>query len=131
MIELIPNKQLKFTIPLKPVSKKNNIQIRLNKKTGHHYPAPSVAYQQYEKDCLYFMPLPHEITEPVNVRAIFYMPTHGIVDLVNLEEALLDVLVKYRVLKDDNSRIVASMDGSRVAYDKDKPRTEVIIEYVG
>ena len=48
-------------------------------------------------------------------------------DLVNLEEALCDLLVAYGVIEDDNCRIVASMDGSRVSYDKDNPRTEVEI----
>lgn len=131
MKELKPNARLEFTIRLKPVTKKNSHQMRINHKTGHYYPAPSKTYQQYEKDALIFMPLPYRIDVPVNVRGIFYMPTHGIVDLVNLEEALLDVLVKYNVLKDDNCRIVVSMDGSRVDYDKENPRTEVIIEYVG
>lgn len=131
MMELKPGKKVEFTIKLRPVTKKNSNTMRLNHKTGHYYPAPSKAYQQYEKDALYFMPLPYRIEEPVNVRATFYMPTHGIVDLVNLEEALLDVLVKYHVIKDDNSRIVVSMDGSRVSYDKLNPRTEVEIQYVG
>ena len=48
----------------------------------------------------------------------------------NLEEALLDVLVRYCVIDDDNAEIVAAMDGSRVLYDKANPRTEVIIEYL-
>lgn len=76
--------------------------------------------------------MPHEktIREPVNVRALFYMPTKRRVDLVNLEEALLDVLVHYGIIDDDNSTIVAGMDGSRVLYDKENPRTEVIIEFL-
>lgn len=74
-----------------------------------------------------FMPRVSTIDRTVNVKATFYMPTHRIVDLVNLQEALLDVLVKHRVLDDDNSRIVVSMDGSRVEYDKENPRTEVEI----
>jgi hypothetical protein len=40
------------------------------------------------------------------------------------------VLVKYGAIIDDNSLIVASMDGSRVYYDKDNPRTEIYIERV-
>lgn len=63
----------------------------------------------------------------VNIKAVFYMPTRRRVDLVNLQEALLDVLVKYRVIEDDNSKIVYSMNGSYVDYDKENPRTEVEI----
>lgn len=61
---------------------------------------------------------------------MFYMPTRRIVDLTNLEEAIDDILVKYGVLKDDNSRILVSHDGSRVLYDKNNPRTEVTIRFL-
>lgn len=66
----------------------------------------------------------------MNVKAHFFMRTQARVDLVNLQEALLDVLVAYEIIQDDNSRVVASMDGSRVFYDKECPRTEVWIETV-
>jgi len=49
------------------------------------------------------------------------------VDLTNLHEALHDILVKCEVLEDDNCKIIAATDGSRVMYDKDNPRTEVVI----
>lgn len=58
------------------------------------------------------------------------MPTRRRVDLVNLQEALCDILVKYGVLKDDNRNIVATMDGSMVLYDKENPRTEVEIKKI-
>lgn len=68
------------------------------------------------------------IAEPVNVQMVFYMPTKRKCDLVNLQEACLDILVKARILEDDNSNIVASMDGSGVEYDKENPRTEIVIQ---
>ena len=77
------------------------------------------------------MPKIEMINEPINVKAVFYMPTRRRVDLVNLQEALLDVLVHYRVIDDDNCSIVATMDGSCVKYDKNRPRTEVTIERIG
>jgi Holliday junction resolvase RusA-like endonuclease len=58
------------------------------------------------------------------------MPSKRRVDLANLTEALQDVLVKANVLEDDNSEIVVSTDGSRVKYDKARPRTEIIITRV-
>ena len=61
---------------------------------------------------------------------MFYMPTKRRVDLTNLLEAIDDVLGKYGVLKDDNSEIITSHDGSRVLYDKDNPRTEVVIKFL-
>ena len=88
---------------------------------------PSPQYRQYERDARWFIPRIETIENPVNIKAVFYMPTRRRVDLVNLQEALLDVLVKYEVIADDNSTIVHSMDGSYVDYDKEKPRTEVYI----
>lgn len=76
---------------------------------------------------MWFVPSAQTIDKPVNVKALFYMDARRRVDLVNLQGALLDVLVRAGLLADDNSSIVASMDGSRVLYDKDRPRTEVII----
>lgn len=118
---------IKFTINVAPVTKKNHGQIIINKKTGRPMVIPSPQYIQYEKDCGWFMPKVETIEEPVNVKAVFYMATKRKVDLVNLQEALLDVLVKYGILTDDNSSVVYSMDGSYVDYDKNRPRTEVFI----
>jgi Holliday junction resolvase RusA-like endonuclease len=90
---------------------------------------PSKQYRQYEHDCAWFMP-PNKAEGQVNVKALFYMPTHRRVDLTNLLEALNDILVKYGVIEDDNSNVVVSVDGSRVLYDKDNARTEVEITEV-
>ena len=91
---------------------------------------PSKRYRQYEKDCAAFMPRIETIKEPVNVKAIYYMSSRRRVDLCNLHEALCDVLVHYGIVEDDNSKIIATMDGSCVRYDKENPRTEVIIERI-
>ena len=116
-----------LTIPLTPVTKKNSQRIIV--AGGRPRIIPSAKYKQYEKDVGAFMPFVSEpIKTPVNVRAVFYMPTRRRVDLVNLQEALLDVLTLYGVIEDDNAQIVASMDGSRVEHDKANPRTEVYIE---
>lgn len=88
---------------------------------------PSKAYKKYEKESRYFMPKVETIDFSVNVKAVYYMPTRRRVDLCNLHEALCGVLVAHGILKDDNSRIIVSMDGRRLEYDKDNPRTEVTI----
>lgn len=115
-----------FTINLPPITKKNHQQIIFNRNTGQRMVIPSKQYRQYEHDCAWFMP-PEKIEGAVNVKAMFYMPTHRKVDLVNLLQALLDILVKYDVIEDDNANVVVSVDGSRVLYDKENPRTEVEI----
>ena len=123
------NKLIQFTISIPPRTKKNSQQII--KRKGRPVIVPSKAYKQYEKDSRYFMPKIETIDYPVNIKAIYYMPTRRRVDLCNLHEALFDSLVHHGVIADDNCRIVVSMDGSRVEYSKDNPRTEVTIERVG
>ena len=59
------------------------------------------------------------------------MPTRRKCDLVNMEEAALDIMVKAGLLKDDNYSVVQSMDGSRVFCDKENPRTEIYITDIG
>ena len=119
-----------FQIGLAPITKKNSQQIV---KAGTRLLViPSKQYKQYEKDCAAFIPqIPFSaIDTPVNIKCLYYMPTRRRVDLVNLQEATLDVLVKYGVIADDNSNIVVSMDGSRVLLDRDNPRTEIDIEFL-
>lgn len=119
-----------FTVPLTPISKKNSQQILTNPKTGRPFIMPSKKYKQYEKDALRFIPKGETIDFPVNVKCLFYMPTKRKCDLVNMQEAILDVMVKAGLLADDNYSIVQSMDGSRVLYDKENSRTEIFITEV-
>lgn len=120
--------RVKMTILLRPITKKNSQQIVINKATGRPFIIQSKQYRQYEKDAGYFIKSKGmKINYPVEVKCLFYMPTKRRVDLTNLLEAIDDILVKYEVLADDNSNIVASHDGSRVLYDKQNPRTEIEI----
>lgn len=117
---------MEFTIDLPPVTKKNSMRVV---NTGRYTKVlPSKAYCDYEKDAGYFLPCWANIKEPIEVTALFYMPTKRRVDLTNLLEALDDVLVKYGVIEDDNYEIIVSHDGSRVLYDREHPRTEVSIK---
>lgn len=121
--------EIRFTINLPPITKKNHGRIVRNRRTGKPLMLPSEQYEAYEKNAGWFLK-PMGIDYPVNVKCLYFMPTRRRVDLVNLLECTDDVLVKYGVIKDDNSTIVVSHDGSRVLYDKDRPRTEIIITRV-
>lgn len=116
-----------ITIPIEPRTKKTHQRIIQCK--GRPLVIPSKEYKQYEKDCAAFIPqMPFQTFDcPVNVECVYYMRTHRRVDLTNLLQCTMDVLVKYGILQDDNSNIVVSMDGSRVEYDKEAPRTEIEI----
>ena len=74
--------KIEFTIPLTPRTKKNSQQIIT--VNGRSMIIPSKAYKQYEKDCRPFLPSVESINSPVNVKAIYYMPTRRKVDLCNL-----------------------------------------------
>ena len=113
-----------FVIELPPVTKKNS--QRMVSRGGRVIPIPSKAYSEYEKAAGWYLK-PLGIDYPVNIKALYYMQTRRRVDKTNLESALCDVLVRHGVIADDNCRIVAATDGSRVLYDKDNPRTEIYI----
>ena len=117
------------TIYGQPITKKNSQQIVMNPKTKRPFIMPSKQYKEYEGRAAQFITPPKiPIDKPVNVRCIYYMPTARACDLTNLMEATHDILVKHKVLSDDNNKIIYAVDGSRVCYDKEEPRTEVFIE---
>lgn len=116
-----------------PRTKKNSPRpVPIRRKDGTKYTKilPSKAYEQYEADCLKQITgvMRKDIQRPVNVKGVYYMKTRRVIDLANLLEATCDILVAAGVLKDDNSKIVVSHDGSRVRYDKDNPRAEIEIK---
>lgn len=119
-----------ITLYGRPITKKNSQRIVFRGKRPRIL--PSRAYMDYRKDCLRQIPgnFRREINKAINLRCLYFMPTHHRVDLVNLLEATCDILVDSGVLEDDNKNIVASHDGSRVLYDKHNPRVEIYIEEV-
>lgn len=136
-------------IPLQPVTKKNSQRILINSRTRRPFISQGEAYVKYERACKEYLtktkqdmnfidisslnpnfnnsPAGLPIDYPVNIQALYYRGDRRRVDLPNLHEALCDILVKHGILADDNFNIVASMDGSKVLYDKEHPRTEITI----
>ena len=116
-------------IPLNPKTKKNHQKIIKNPKTKSLMIVQSDAYKQYEKEAGWFLGhRPYSpISDPVTVKCIFYRDSNRKVDLTNLLEAIDDILVKYKILADDNFKVIVSHDGSRVYVDKEHPRTEICI----
>lgn len=117
---------IRITIPGRPITKKNHGQIVMRGKKP--VLLPSRQFTAYQEMAGYYIRCrQRRIQERCNIRCVYYMPTRGIVDLVGLLQATDDILVHYGVLADDNSRIVAGHDGSRVRYDRDHPRVEITI----
>ena len=129
-------KKLTMTILLAPITKKNSQRIiqRHMPSKGKTVPMiiPSAKYVSYAEAAGHFIKgKGMKINYPVNVKALYYMPTRRRVDLTNLHESLHDILVKYEVVEDDNSDIIATTDGSKVIKGcKDNPRTEVTITVI-
>ena len=121
--------EIKYTIKLPPITKKNSQQILKHPKTGRSFIAPSKQYKRYEKEAAWFlMPRPPRPIEcSLNVKCLFYLPTRRKTDLTNLLEAVDDILVHTGIIADDHYGIVTSHDGSRCYWDKENPRTEIII----
>ena len=115
-------------IPLNPKTKKNNQKIIYNTKTKHSMIVQSNAYKEYEQAAGWFLKRPPcPISEPVNIKCVFYRDSERRCDLTNLLEAIDDILVKYKIIADDNFKIIYSHDGSRVFVDRGNPRTEIEI----
>lgn len=125
---------LQYDILLPPITKKNSQQII--KVKGRSVIIPSVAFKKYEAQCGEFLKEKPEkpIDTPCEVTCLYFLQRNkdGSIpkrkpDLTNLMEATHDVLVKYKILEDDNSSIIFSVDGSRVYWTTAEPHTLVEI----
>ena len=123
---------MEFVIKGNPITKKNSqriIQVKRRDGRARPVPLPSDQYRRYRDDFLWQIPASARvsISKPVNLCCVYYMQTMRRCDLVNLLEATQDILTDAGVLTDDNRDVVASVDGSRVLYDPEDPRVEIII----
>lgn len=127
-----------FIIPLPPVTKKNHnnlvdygAQCPLCKRRQYSKVLPSTQFATYKEDIEPYMVLLKSkvgyIDYPVNLKCIFYCNVKRKSDLVGYIQSIQDIMTDYGVISDDNRDVVASIDGSRVLYDKDNPRTEITI----
>jgi Holliday junction resolvase RusA-like endonuclease len=122
---------MKIIIPSNPITKKNHGRIVQKKfSSGKSIPImlPSEAYSKYEKLCKEYIPkIEKPIDYPINLKCTYYMETKRKCDITNLLQATCDILVKFKILEDDNYTIVSSVDGTQVFYDKENPRVEIEI----
>ena len=126
---------LYYKIPGHPVSKKNSMQMAKNPVTGKSFPVQSPAYKKYEKMAKnYLKPMSVPIEFPVNLKVTYWIKKNkdGSIpkvkyDLTNLLNATCDILVACKIIADDNCRIVAGLDGTRVIYTSGEEYTEIEI----
>ena len=86
-----------FVVDIVPRTKKNSMEIR-KRRDGTKYVSPSGQYQRWEADVAEVLAALNKyrppINYPVNVREVFYLPDHRRRDLLNLQEAIDDALVR-------------------------------------
>ena len=125
-----------YLIPLDPRAKKNSHRIA---GSGPRCPMCGKFQKQFIRNgstatefafhaAKYLHPKPQKpIDQEIHLIYRVYTATWHKKDDLNLYEALDDILVKEKILADDNRKIIRSRDGSRVLYDKDNPRAEIYI----
>lgn len=122
---------IRIDIPIMCRSKKNSQRIIENPRTRKPMIIQSELYMQFERDCGYFLKrYARHIDYPINLKCTFYVPDKRRRDVVNLLNAIQDILVHYDVIADDNYNIVQSVDGSRIIYEKGREETIIEIESV-
>ncbi len=132
------NDEIRFTIPLPPVTKKNHGRIvtlgercRYCGKGKYFKLLPSKQYENYARSAKHFLQTIYRtvglVDSPVNLKCVFYLDRRRKGDLAGYLQAVQDLLVETGILADDNRNIVASVDGSVVLYDKENPRTEITV----
>jgi len=119
---------LKIEIPLLTRSKKNSQEIIYNPHTHKPMIIQSKIYRNFERECGYFLSIyQSNINYPIGLKCTFIVPDKRKRDLTNLENAIADILVKYKVLEDDNYNIINNWDGSRIVYKKGIEKTIIEI----
>lgn len=125
-----------FTITGRPAVKKNNQKVvtTYSRRFGRNitHKIDTGAYKVWHASALQQFAEIVKPEEPIwytsNLRCYFFMPTIGTVDLSALYEGIQDVMKEVGIIVDDNYRIIAGHDGSRVFYDPDNPRMEICIK---
>ena len=125
-----------YVIRLDPRTKKNHQTIAgkgprcfVCGKPARQFIRQGRANTEYSaRAAAYLTPRPAKpIAGTVRIVYRLYMQTRRRVDDLNLYAALDDILVKEKILADDNISVIRSRDGSRVFYDKENPRAEIYI----
>lgn len=119
---------MQIIIPVNPRSKKNSQEIVFNRKTGKRMVIQNKRYTEFEKECKKYMPkLETSIDYPINLKCRFLVCDARKRDIANYIEAIQDILVKYKVIVDDNYNIISSLDGCSMEIDRQNPRIELEI----
>jgi len=109
-----------------PRTKKNS-QRFITLKDGRRFLLQSKLYLEYEKDCLKQITgdMQKKIDYPIELELTIYKQDKRLSDLVGYAQSIQDILVKGKVLKDDNYKIIKSVKTIFGGIDKENPRVEI------
>lgn len=121
-------KIVRFKVKGRIPSKKNNQQI-LTRKGGRPFIMPSKKFKDWQKDAFIQLlsqkvPRSNFVCSMVELR--IYFPDRRKADLTNKAESIMDMMVDYGVMKDDNWKCTGPvmLFGD---YDKENPRCEITL----
>jgi hypothetical protein len=124
-----------FFVPIAPMEKPRS-QTVAKDKGGNMIVVDTEEYIKYVKDfkktminCGMSYPT-LMISEPCQVTALFYTNSRKIPSLTAYLETLLECLVYSGITQGKGYNIVRSTDGSKIMYDQNRPRIEIIIKKV-
>ena len=111
-----------------PRTKKNS-QRFITLKDGRKFLIQNKLYLEYEKDCLKQLTgnFQKEIDYPIELTITIYKQDKRISDLVGYAQSIQDILVKGKVLKDDNYKIIKIIKTIFGGIDTINPRAEIKI----
>lgn len=91
---------------------------------------PTKAYKEWLSIVGKYCIDPIDIDYPVEVSYVFHWPDNRVADQSNRVKATLDYLVKSRVLKDDNWKIVRAETLYSAGVSREHPRVEVSVRRI-
>ena len=121
-------KIVRFTVKGRIPSKKNNQQI-LRGKGGRPFITPSKKFKDWQKDAfiqLLSQKVPRSNFKCSMVELRIYFPDHRKADLTNKTESIMDMMVDYGAMEDDNWKCTGPVMLFPY-YDKVNPRVEITL----
>ena|SRR3990172_8914989 len=116
---------IEITIPGRIPSKKNS---RLTLPRGNRViNIPSNEHREWEKKASASLYGVRRIEFVSGMRLVFFMPDNRKCDLTNKAESIMDLLVKYKIIKDDSWQFVGYIELCSCGIDKINPRVNIKI----
>ena len=124
-----------FCVPLEiPISKKKNFILNQNNYRNAHFRVLSKAKENYKNHIFSLRLEKKQYQNSIRCHYIYYSKSNRTYDSMNLasiiDKFLMDALIEYGLLKDDNYKLVLFPTFIHGGIDNNYPRCEVYIEEI-